>query len=239
MTPILVLLRFDWLRATLMSMCGTVAALAVANAAEPVRLRVDFSRPDGTWNMPALALGQGGLQSDAMIEPHIKELRQLRPRTIRTFLSEYYRIYPDHGRYDWSRLDRELGAVRAAGARPTLALFDHHGRVRPAWYAFRFLGQFEGPRYGVQGERAKIRAIAGERDGYKHVIIWRYEGGGPEQVEVRLDVAGAAGRSSRIVELAPSSPVNNIRVVHFGRSDDLGGVPLKLGPWDARWVEIE
>ena len=70
--------------------CATLAA------AEPVRLRIDFAKPDGTWNMPALALGQGGLQGDPMIEPHIKELRQLRPRTIRLFLSEYYRIYPDH-----------------------------------------------------------------------------------------------------------------------------------------------
>lgn len=44
-------------------------------AAEPVRLSVDFSKPDGAWAMPALGLGQGGLQSDPMIEPQIKELR--------------------------------------------------------------------------------------------------------------------------------------------------------------------
>ena len=91
-------------------------------AAEPVRLSVDFSKPDGTWAMPALGLGQGGLQSDPMIEPHIKELRQLRPRTIRLFLSEYYRIYPGHDSYDWTKLDPEMKAVRATGARPTLAL---------------------------------------------------------------------------------------------------------------------
>ncbi|MBL9128583.1 MAG: hypothetical protein JNL97_13095, partial [Verrucomicrobiales bacterium] len=96
--------------------------MAFWTRAEPVRLRVDFSKPDGAWAMPALALGQGGLQSDPMIEPHIKEIRQLRPRTIRLFLSEYYRILPDRGRYDWTRLDRELRAVRATGARPTLAL---------------------------------------------------------------------------------------------------------------------
>jgi hypothetical protein len=28
-------------------------------------------------------------------------------------------------------------------------------------------------------------------------------------------------------------------VIHFGRSNDLGEVPLKLKPWDVRWVEIE
>ncbi len=36
-------------------------------AAEPVRLRIDFATPDGTWAMPALALGQGGLQTDPMM----------------------------------------------------------------------------------------------------------------------------------------------------------------------------
>jgi hypothetical protein len=96
--------------------------LPLFGTAEPIQLKVDFSRPDGQWNMPALALGQGGLQSDPMIEPHIKEIRQLRPRTIRLFLSEYYRIYPDHDTYDWSKLDRELRAVHATGARPALAL---------------------------------------------------------------------------------------------------------------------
>ena len=122
MTPIFFSRRSGWWHPTLISTFAAITVFAVANADEPIRLRVDFSRPDGTWNMPALALGQGGLQSDPMIEPHIKELRQFRPRTIRLFLSEYYRIYPDHGRYDWSRLDRELRAVRAVGARPTLSL---------------------------------------------------------------------------------------------------------------------
>lgn len=439
------------------------------SAAEPVRLRVDFAKPDGNWNMPALALGQGGLQSDPMIEPHIKELRQLRPQTIRLFLSEYYRILPARGTYDWTRLDRELRAVRATGARPTLALamkppilypktdhfivhpndydewdrlcealarhcreqnfavgawevcnepdigesggtphffrkvedynlfytrtvtallrgdpdarvggpavasadsflvegliahcatqnvplhfvswhlysdspgahagnirkqrvrlakypsmtnvklfisewnmdlmrpnlapgfqpcfvletmrryaeegldmaayyhirdcfvnpadfdwmspggrrfmahwwntmpqysalFDHHGRVRPAWYAFRILGQLDGARYSVAGEQGSLRAISGEHEGYKHVIIWRYEEGGPGEVEVRLQVSGVGGRNSRVVELDASAPVNNIKVIHFGRADELGKIGLKLKPWDVRWVEIE
>ena len=319
-------------------------------AADPIRLRVDFAKPDGAWNMRALALGQGGLQSDPMIEPHIQEIRQLRPRTIRLFLSEYYRIYPDHDTYDWTKLDRELRAVcatqnvplhflswhlysdspaahagniakqRARLARfpqlqnvklfisewnmdlthPNLAtgfqpcfvletmrrcaeagldmaayyhirdcfvdpadfdwmspggrrfmahwwntmpqysaLFDHHGRVRPAWHAFRLLGQLEGPRYHVEGEQESIRAIAGEGNGYKHLVIWRYEEGGPDELEVTLDIAGANGRSSRIVKLDAAAPVNNIKVIHFGRSDDLGKVPLRLRPWEVRWVEIE
>ncbi len=451
---------------TLIPLLSLWTAVAVA---EPIRLQVDFSQPDGTWNMPSLALGQGGLQSDPMIVPHIKEIRQLRPRTIRLFLSEYYRIYPDHHRYDWAKLDRELRAVRATGARPAIAiamkppvlypqvdhflvhpndyeewtrlcealarhcrdegfevaawevcnepdigelggtphyfkkaedynqfythtvtgllrgdpdaqvggpavanvnsflvegliehcattgtplhilswhlysdsparhagniaqqrarlakfpqlknvklfisewnmdlaqpnlapgfqpcfvletmrryaeeeldmaayyhirdcfvdpadfdwmspggrrfmahwwntmpqysaLFDHHGRVRPAWYAFRLLGQLDGPRYAVSGEQGSIRAIAGDGNGYKHLIVWRYEDAGPEEIEVQLDLSGAKGRRSRVVKLDPNLPVNNIRVIHFGSSDDLGNVSLRLKPWDIRWLEIE
>lgn len=453
-----------WLLALLS--CGLATALTAL--ADPIELRVDFSRPEGKWDMPALALGQGGLQAEPMLQPHIREIRQLRPRTIRLFLSEYYRLYPRKGVFDWTRLDRELTAVRSTGARPILALavkppalyprvdhflvhpssypewealcqalaahcreagfdvagwevcnepdigemggtphyfrsardynefydhtvagllrgdpaarvggpavasadsflvegliqhcatnavplhflswhlysdspsahagniakqrarlaafpqlkdvkllisewnmdlmrpnlapgfqpcfvletmrryseagldmaayyhirdcfvdpadfdwmsasgrrfmahwwntmpqysalFDHHGRVRPAWYAFRLLGQLEGPRFVVGGEQANIRAIAGEGNGYKHVILWRYEGAAPP-VEVRLALAGVNGRSTRIVALDPAAAVNNIKVVHFGRAEDLARVPITLGPWDVRWVEVE
>lgn len=445
-------------------------AFAVPGAdAEPVQLRIDFSKPEGVWTMPALALGQGGLQSDPMLSPHVKEIRQLRPRTIRLFLSEYYRIYPAQGVYDWTRLDREMRAVLAAGARPVLALamkpprlypkvnhflvhpndyeewerlcealaehcrtggfdvaawevgnepdigemggtphffrtaadynefysrtvrallrgdpaarvggpavasadsflvtgliehcattgtplhflswhlysdspaahaaniakqrarlakfpqlrdvqlfisewnmdlmrpnlaagfqpcfvletmrryaeakldmaayyhirdcfvdpadfdwmspggrrfmahwwnvmpqysalFDHHGRVRPAWYAFRILGQLEGPRYVVEGEKEPIRGMAGAGDGYQHILLWRYEEEGPEVVQVRLEVVGVGGRSCRVVKLDPAAPVNNLQVIHFGRADDLRGVPLALERWGVRWIEIE
>jgi hypothetical protein len=101
------------------------------------------------------------------------------------------------------------------------------------------LGQLEGARYRVEGEQGSIRAIAGEGNGHKHVIVWRYEEGGPETVEVRLEVAGAEGRSSRVVKLDAGAAVNNLQVLHIGRSDELGAVPLKLAPWDVRWVETE
>ncbi len=441
---------------------------AIARA-QITELTVDLTKTDGTWNMPALALGQGGLQSDPMIEPHIKEIRELRPKTIRLFLSEYYRIYPDHGVYDFSRLDRELDAVRATGARPTLALamkpptlfpvvdhfkvhpnnyqewetlcemlakhcrdkgyqiaawevgnepdigetggtpqyfttakdyntfydhtvagvlrgdpdafvggpavansdslliegliehcakdkvplhflswhlysdsaerhagniakqrkrlakfpelkdvklfisewnmdlghpnlapgfqpafvletmrryaeegldmaayyhirdcfvdradfdwmspggvrfmahwwntmpqysalFDHHGRVRPAWYVFRFMSRLDGARHPVQGEQGAIRAIAGDGDGYKHILLWRYEDGGADEVEVQVNVIGGGKRYTRIVELDPTAQVNNIKVIKTARADDLGKISIKLKPWDIRWIEIE
>ena len=457
------------MRGHCLGLLSILSCLRIAAFAEPLVLHVDFSTPDGTWSMPALALGQGGLQSDLMIEPHIKELRQLRPRTIRLFLSEYYRILPEHGRYDWTQLDRELRAVRATGARPTLALamkppvlyptvdqyvvhpndyakweqlcealakhcreekfdvaawevcnepdigegggtphyfknagdyatfythtvagllrgdpeaqvggpgtanpnspliealiehcatkqvplhilswhlysdsaeahaanirkqrarlakfpqlkgvklfisewnmdlgrpnlapgfqpafvletmrrfaeekldmaayyhirdcfvdprdfdwmspegrrfmahwwntmpqysalFDHHGRVRPAWYAFRLLGQLDGPRYRVTGEQQNIRAMAGDGDGRKHLLVWRYEPSGADEVEVRVNLTGVNDRNSRVVALDAAAPFNNLKVLHFVPTNDLAAKSIKLKPWDIRWIEVE
>ena len=121
------------------------------------------------------------------------------------------------------------------------ALFDHHGRVRPAWYAFRLLAQFEGPRFVVTGERANIRAIAGTNDGRKHILVWRYESEGPDEVNVRLNLAGVSGGSYRIVALDAAAPLNQLKVLHFGRNTDLATNPvlLKLRPWEIRWIELE
>jgi len=121
------------------------------------------------------------------------------------------------------------------------ALFDHHGRVRPAWYAFRLLAQFEGARYPVAGESANIRAIAGERDGRKHVLVWRYEGGGAEEMEVLVNFTSPKARNYRVVALDAAAPANNLKVLQFGGTNDLKNKPvlLKLKPWEIRWIELE
>jgi hypothetical protein len=454
--------------------CAIVLLLSLvfiaAARAEPFQLKVDFAKPDGRWDLTRYALGQGGLQSDPMLAPHVKELRQLRSRTIRLFLSEFYRIYPAPGQYDFTRLDSELRAIRATGARPTIvlamkppalypkvdhaivhptdyrqweklcetlarhcrderfdvavweianepdigemggtpylfkakdyltyydhtvagllrgdaqaqvggptvasaqsdlvdallehcaagkaplnvlswhlysdspaahagsvtrmreklarfpqlknvktyvsewnmdlmqpnlapgfqpafvletvrrfaeagldmaayyhvrdcfvdeadfdwmspggrnfmahwwntmpqysALFDHHGRVRPAWYAFRLLGQFEGPRFPVAGERGNLRAIACQRENRRHVLVWRFEAGGPQDQEVQLSLRGLTGGSLRIVALDAEAAVNNLKVLRFQGVRDLIERPvlLKLRPWEIRWIEIE
>jgi hypothetical protein len=119
------------------------------------------------------------------------------------------------------------------------ALFDHHGRVRPAWYAFRLLGQLAGPRYVVHGETDSLRAIAGDGNGYKHLIVWRNGGRPDHPLPVRLDLRGLPGRNARVVVLDAAAPVNNIKVVHFGRTEDLANLALELEPWAVRWIEVE
>jgi hypothetical protein len=158
-------------------------------------------------------------------------------------MAAYYHIrdcFVDPADFDWMSPGGQRFMAHWWNTMPQYsALFDHHGRVRPAWYAFRLLGQLEGARYAVEGEEGNIRAIAGEGNGYKHFIVWRYDGSGPESIEVRAEVGGAGRRNSRIVQLDPAAPVNNIKVIHFGRADQLANVPIKLMHWDVRWIEIE
>lgn len=59
------------------------------------------------------------------------------------------------------------------------------------------------------------------------------------ELDVRLEPVGVAGRNARIVRLDPAAAVNNLKVVHFGRAEDLDKVPLRLQPWDILWVEVE
>ena len=116
------------------------------------------------------------------------------------------------------------------------ALFDHHGRVRPAWYAFRLLGQFEGPRFAVAGEQGAIRAIACQREHRRHVLVWRYEGGGPAEREVRLALGGLTGGVVRVVALDAAAAVNTLKVLRFQTVPDMAHQPivLKLRPWEIR-----
>lgn len=158
-------------------------------------------------------------------------------------MAAYYHIrdcFVDPADFDWMSPGGRRFMAHWWNTMPQYsALFDHHGRVRPAWYAFRLLGQFEGPRYVVEGEQGGIRAIAGEGDGYKHLLLWRYEGGDAAEIELRVELVGVENRNSRVVELDSSAPVNNIKVVHFGRAGELDKVLLKLEPWAIRWIEVE
>jgi hypothetical protein len=35
---------------------------------------------------------------------------------IRIFIQEFFQVYPEHGRFDWSRLDRYMDALAKTGA---------------------------------------------------------------------------------------------------------------------------
>ncbi len=151
-------------------------------------------------------------------------------------MAAYYHVrdcFVDEADFDWmSPSGRNLMAHWWNTMPQYSALFDHHGRVRPAWYAFRLLGQFDGPRFAVAGEQGAIRAIACQLEHRRHVLVWRYEGGGPPELEVRLALGGLTGGVVRVVALDAAAAVNNLKVMRFQGVPDLAQRPivLKLRP---------
>lgn len=75
--------------------------------------------PLETWR---LALGHGGINSYPLPDRVVDGVRALQPRLIRVFLQEFFDIYPDHGRFDWTRLDPYMQALAATGAKVVAAI---------------------------------------------------------------------------------------------------------------------
>lgn len=96
--------------------------LSSAAQAAPVELFIDTAHPGNTINMTRFALGQGGLSHEPMFDQHVEEVAVLRPQIIRLFVQEYFNLYPGHGRYHWTTLDRSIENILATGAKPLLCL---------------------------------------------------------------------------------------------------------------------
>lgn len=68
------------------------------------------------------SIGQGGLSDRSTVAMHADELRNLNPKYIRLFVQEYYHVYPDHGVYDWRKLDESVKAILDVGAQPVMCI---------------------------------------------------------------------------------------------------------------------
>src|SRR5438309_1124482 len=66
---------------------------------------VDLSKDEGPLELWRHAIGHGGVNSHPLPDRVVDGLHKLRPRLVRVFIQEFFDIYPEHGRYDWSRLD--------------------------------------------------------------------------------------------------------------------------------------
>jgi len=93
---------------------------------EPANLVIDVGSSRvvsaGLWRN----FSQGGETKDGMLEPIVKEIAQLEADYVRLdHIYDYYDVVGRDGgslRYDWTRLDREIDAILAAGAKPFLSL---------------------------------------------------------------------------------------------------------------------
>jgi xylan 1,4-beta-xylosidase len=67
-------------------------------------------------------LGHGGINALPLPPRVVEGARKLRPRLIRVFLQEHFAIFPERGRYDWSRLDPFMEALAQTGAKVVAAI---------------------------------------------------------------------------------------------------------------------
>ncbi|MDA1191111.1 MAG: hypothetical protein O3A46_05425 [Candidatus Poribacteria bacterium] len=86
------------------------------------RITVDAGAVQGPLETWRHALGHGGINALPLPERVVEGTRKLRPRWIRIFLQEFFNIYPERGRFDWSRLDPYMESFAATGANVVAAI---------------------------------------------------------------------------------------------------------------------
>jgi hypothetical protein len=62
-------------------------------------------------------IGHGGVNRYPLPVKIQRGLAALKPRLVRTFIQEYFNVYPDHDAYDWSRLDPYMDSLAASGGK--------------------------------------------------------------------------------------------------------------------------
>ena len=97
--------------------------MAPAGSSLPVtHVSVDASAPTGPLELWRHALGHGGINSLPLPPRVVAGVRGLRPRLIRIFIQEFFRVYSGGGRFDWGRLDPYMAALAATGAKVVAAI---------------------------------------------------------------------------------------------------------------------
>ncbi|HZT42961.1 MAG TPA: hypothetical protein VFA07_12405 [Chthonomonadaceae bacterium] len=62
-------------------------------------------------------LGHGGINAVPLPSRVVEGVHKLQPRLLRIFLQEFFQVYPEHGRFDWRRLDPYMDALARTGAK--------------------------------------------------------------------------------------------------------------------------
>lgn len=85
-------------------------------------ITVDAGALGADLDIGRFSIGQGGLSDRPTVAAHAYELRNLNLKYIRLFVQEYYHVYPDHGVYDWRKLDESVEAILGVGAQPVMCI---------------------------------------------------------------------------------------------------------------------
>src|SRR4051812_12762077 len=85
-------------------------------------VEVDAEAAQGPLEWWRHTLGHGGINAVPLPSRVVEGVRKLQPRLTRIFLQEFFRIYPDHDRFHWSRLDPYMDALARTGTKVVAAI---------------------------------------------------------------------------------------------------------------------
>lgn len=91
-------------------------------------LTLDAAKVTGVYEPWRFAIGHGAVNSLSLPAKVIEGTRKLKPRLMRVFLQEFFDIYPDHGVFNWTKLDAYLDSFAKTGA-SVLATINFKPRV--------------------------------------------------------------------------------------------------------------
>ena len=83
---------------------------------------VEASSSPGALELWRHGIGHGGINSNPLPNPVVEATAKLKPRLIRVFIQEFFAIYPEHGKFDWSRLDPYMDSFARTGAKVVAAI---------------------------------------------------------------------------------------------------------------------
>jgi hypothetical protein len=87
-----------------------------------IDVAVDLAAEEGPLELWRHSIGHGGINSLPLPDRVVQGTAKLKPRLVRIFIQEFFQIYPEHGRFDWSRLDPYMDALARTGAKVVAAI---------------------------------------------------------------------------------------------------------------------
>ena len=120
-------------------------------------------------------------------------------------------------------------------------LWDHYGRVRPAYFAFKLLSLVRGRNIPVRGAPQDLHALAGKDERGLNLVLWNYPDAGPgvsRQVTLRFPATQAG--QFREIHLNADAPRNELELHRQGSVTDLAQDPVRLTlkPYGICWITI-
>lgn len=88
-----------------------------STSARSAAVEIEAGDPIGPLELWRQSIGIGGVNAQPLSPRVVSGLRALKPRLIRVFIQEYFNVYPEHGRFDWSLLDPYMDSLAQTGAK--------------------------------------------------------------------------------------------------------------------------